>query len=69
MSLTSQKPRTPEDAEASTGADAETETDELSRNVLGIINAYRMGAALEAHVLSPTGGTSASPPLAERSAV
>ena len=57
-----------ENAEPRTDADP-TEADELSRTVLGIIGAYRMGAALDGAVLAPKGSTSASPPLDDRSPV
>ena len=69
MSFTSQKPRVHENAEPWPGGEeAATEAEELSGNVLAIIGGYRMGTALDAQV-SLTAGASASPQLAERSAV
>ncbi len=68
MSFTSQKERTRKDAEPGPVAEAAAEADELNRNVLAIIGAYRMGTALDAQA-SLTAGANASPQLAEQSAV
>lgn len=44
-----------------TGAEA-TESGELGRNMLGLIGAYGMGAALDVQDLYPTSSASASQP-------
>lgn len=67
--LVSQHSREQENAEPTTGAEHETANEELSRDVLGLIAAYRMGSALDVRVLCRTGGSTASSPLEERSPV
>jgi hypothetical protein len=45
-----------------TSAEPTTENEELSGSVLGLINAYRMGAALDAQDLYPRKTAAAAPP-------
>lgn len=44
------------------GAEGATETVELSRTILGLIDAYRMGAALDAQDLYPARSASSPSP-------
>jgi hypothetical protein len=61
--------REQEDGEPTTGAERGAENEELSRDVLGMIAAYRMGGAFDAQLLCRAGSATASPQQEERSPV
>ena len=61
MSRTSHHSRTLDDERPSKGAEQAAESSELTRRMLGIIDAYRMGAALDAKDLYRSDRRSAPP--------
>jgi hypothetical protein len=63
--LVTKHSREQENGEPAAGAEHGAETEELSRDVLGVIAAYRMGGALDVEVLCRTGRLEASSPLGE----
>jgi hypothetical protein len=64
MSVASEHSQERENEGHVNGAEHAPELEELSQNVLGLIGAYRMGAALDAEDLLPTRSTSVSSPAA-----
>lgn len=61
LSSTLQHQRTPDSEERLGRAEDAPDNNELSRNVLGLIGAYRMGAALDAEDLYPKRKSEAVP--------
>ena len=61
MSRTSHHSRTPDDERPVKAAEPAAESAELTRSILGIIDAYRMGAALDAKDLYRSDRRSALP--------